>query len=402
MNFRGIRKVNENIVDNGRSLIFTEKNISKYSWADIPDGALFVDSKTGEIKQKLEGESDWVPFNSKVDGTICISKDHLIINEIFTVVTIDDGNDNNGVPLDTFTYKDENGDYHHGQKTPEGYYVFELNDGVYANKRNNLRVVIDDCLLRTPKSGVIELSENRFALTDNLIVGMKISAEYLRIFKIGAPYPRIFIANDTPLVSDIGDFWVNIGGNQHDNDDSQSGFIDWYTICNTPSSLAGYGITDKVSYEGHKHRSNEILDLPATFPANGGTSTYANKLSNGRSITLSGDATGSVVFDGSKDVTISVSVNGANISAQKAKDSDCLGGKTLADIESEISKSKADVSVISGFIYNDGFLPIPTGYSKGNCSFSIIDTSSNGNAILKDGYVSNVNEPINYLVIGVK
>ena len=76
---RGVRKVSENILSDGRAIIVTEKDKDKYKWADIPVGSKFIDSKTGIEWVKLEGESDWVPAHVKNDGTLCIAKDARII-----------------------------------------------------------------------------------------------------------------------------------------------------------------------------------------------------------------------------------------------------------------------------------------------------------------------------------
>ena len=41
---------------------------------------------------KIKGESDWVPAGIKNDGTLSIAKDTFIIEEIFTIKTLSDGN----------------------------------------------------------------------------------------------------------------------------------------------------------------------------------------------------------------------------------------------------------------------------------------------------------------------
>ena len=91
---RGIKKVSENILSDGRAIIVTEKDKDNYVWADIPNGSLFIDTTTGIMQVKIEGESDWVPAGLKNDGTLCIAKDTKLVTEIYTIVNPDEGNGN--------------------------------------------------------------------------------------------------------------------------------------------------------------------------------------------------------------------------------------------------------------------------------------------------------------------
>ena len=88
---RGIKKVSENILSDGRAIIVTEKDKDNYVWADIPNGSLFIDTTTGIMQVKIEGESDWVPAGLKNDGTLCIAKDTKLVTEIYTIVNPDEG-----------------------------------------------------------------------------------------------------------------------------------------------------------------------------------------------------------------------------------------------------------------------------------------------------------------------
>lgn len=274
---RGIKKINENVLSQGRAIIVTEKDKNKYRWEDIPVGSKFIDSKTGIEQVKLEDQTDWVPAGIKNDGTICIAKDSMIISEVFTIKSLDDG-------AGDFVYENSNGQQRHMPKTAEGYYVFELEEGSYIKLRNHLEILIDDILHRDAASGgVIELSEKRFAITDKLEVGHEITARYIRIFRIGNPYPRIFYANDNPEAAEIGDIWIDMNGTLEDEDiladlTEPNKRLSWDRISGTPTTLAGYGIIDKVAYEGHIHKKNEISDFPTKMPANGGNAdTVGNK-----------------------------------------------------------------------------------------------------------------------------
>ena len=66
---RGVRKVNENIIQDGRSLIINEENEKNISWENIPDGSIKINSSNGMMYVKIKGESDWVPAGIKNDGT---------------------------------------------------------------------------------------------------------------------------------------------------------------------------------------------------------------------------------------------------------------------------------------------------------------------------------------------
>lgn len=55
----GVHKVNENIFKIGRSLIYTEQDLNNIDYAQVPDGSLWVNTTTGEIRIKLAGSSAW-------------------------------------------------------------------------------------------------------------------------------------------------------------------------------------------------------------------------------------------------------------------------------------------------------------------------------------------------------
>ena len=118
---RGIRKVGENILAPKRAIIVTDKNKSQYKWNEIPDGSLFIDTVTGIMSIKLEGESDWVPFGIKNDGTICIAKDTKLVTEVYTIKDPDEGDGH-------FSCINIDGDIRHYTLTEDGY-IFELEKG---------------------------------------------------------------------------------------------------------------------------------------------------------------------------------------------------------------------------------------------------------------------------------
>ena len=92
----------------------------------------------------------------------------------------------------------------------DGSVVFELEKGPYCKGRNHLEILIDDTLRRTVHSGGLkELTERRFALSEPLKKGQEITARYVRLFRYGNPYPRIFIDKDTPVAAETGDLWID-------------------------------------------------------------------------------------------------------------------------------------------------------------------------------------------------
>ena len=274
---RGIKKVSENILSDGRAIIVTEKDKDNYVWADIPNGSLFIDTTTGIMQVKIEGESDWVPAGLKNDGTLCIAKDTKLVTEIYTIVNPDEGNGN-------FSCKDGDGNTRHFPLTNEGYHVFYLEKGSYQMRRNQISVMIDDCLYRSQSSGgLTELGETRIQLNEQLKAGQKVTITYSNVVRIGNPYPRIFINDNAPDNAEVGDFWIdcndNIGDDpNYEEDPYYDRHVDWSNVDGKPTTLAGYGIRDDVAAKEHKHSINDITDFPLTMRANGGNAdTVGNK-----------------------------------------------------------------------------------------------------------------------------
>lgn len=273
---RGIRKVGENILAPKRAIIVTDKNKSQYKWNEIPDGSLFIDTVTGITSVKLEGESDWVPFGIKNDGTLCIAKDTKLVTEVYTIKNPDEGDGH-------FSCTNTDGDIRHYTLTKDGY-IFELEKGSYQMGRNQMTIIIDDCLHRSEESGGIsELSETKVLLKDKLVAGQEVTIMYSNVVRIGNPYPRIFINDNEPDVAEVGDFWIdhndNIGDDpNYEEDPYYDRHVDWSNVDGKPTTLAGYGIRDDVAAEEHKHTINDLTDFPLTMRANGGNAdTVGNK-----------------------------------------------------------------------------------------------------------------------------
>lgn len=287
---RGVRKINEQTVQEGRALIITEENESNYSWEDIPCGSLKVDGDTGVILVKLRGQGSWVPSNIRIDTardingeavydtndtefghTVAIAKDSIILRENYVITNTDsDGN--------RFTYEDETGQRFFGYKSEKGFH-FELRKGHYAPGRNMLDVIIDDCLYRSAASGgIIEQSETKFIVTEPLVNGMELTVKYVQLIRYGNPYPRIYLRrgqyndqgidmNDEPENAEVGDVWIDFTGEPEDEDGylaealNSSDYIPWWRISGFPTTVseaqACNFMKDAVA-KGHRHKISDI------------------------------------------------------------------------------------------------------------------------------------------------
>lgn len=279
----GIRKISERVLAPGRAIIVTEKDKDKYTWGDIPNGSLFIDSQTGIMAVKLEGQSDWVPAGLRNDGTINIAKDNIAKVESFTIIQ-----ESVTTNPDEFIYSNSEGERRIGvkewneSKTVLKGYIFQLEHGTYIMGRNHLKVTIDDVLHRSVATGgVEEISESRFRMTEKLEDKMEITVEYNSAFRMGAPYPRFFMNKAVPEASETGDFWLDTDASMDElspvGDEEDDRKISWGRIENHPTSLSGYGITDPVAKQGHTHTIEDIVQFPKSMPANGGWADTAVK-----------------------------------------------------------------------------------------------------------------------------
>ena len=259
---KGVRQVNENVIQPGRALVITNENFNEFDWNNIPDGSLHVDEDTGIISVKLKGETTWVPAGIKDDGTLVISRDTQFNDEIFTITSIDKEGG-------SFVYENNKGQQRYKAVDEEGF-LFELENGTYLMQRNHIEVTIDGVLTRTVMNGgVKEVSERKIKVLDDLAVGQTIAIKYVKWVKIGNPYPRIFLNSEEPEDPEIGDFWLDPNGSltegslEEDLNDNPSTLITWDKISGKPTSLTGYNIKDPVAMMGHVHRLLDITDFPS-------------------------------------------------------------------------------------------------------------------------------------------
>lgn len=362
---RGIRKVGENILAPKRAIIVTDKNKSQYKWNEIPDGSLFIDTVTGITSVKLEGESDWVPFGIKNDGTLCIAKDTKLVTEVYTIKDPDEGDGH-------FSCTNTDGDIRHYTLTEDGY-IFELEKGSYQMGRNQMTIIIDDCLHRSEESGGIsELSETKVLLKDKLVAGQEVTIMYSNVVHIGNPYPRVFINDNEPdaKAAEIGDLWIDTDFTYAEYQkylDQDDGKLDWNKIKNTPNSLLGYGIKDNISLNPHTHDYNSLLNLPSTMTANGGRSDKADKLTTPRSINITGEITGSSVFDGSSNININTQIN------QTLLRNHIISIVGVDDLVAYIRNNTTKVGIVVGTMTATAgaYIPIPSGFARNECRFII-------------------------------
>ena len=77
-------------------------------------------------------------------------------------------------------------------------------------RRNQISVMIDDCLYRSQSSGgLTELSETKIILNEKLVTGQEITITYSNVVRIGNPYPRIFMGQLAPTIAEEGDLWLD-------------------------------------------------------------------------------------------------------------------------------------------------------------------------------------------------
>lgn len=355
----GVRKINELTIQDGRALIITEETEQNYDWDDIPNGSLKVNGTTGLIMVKIAGQSGWIPSNIKLDivrdkdGNICdlagnvvtdenylklvekaisqgghtlsIAKDAMIVKETFTI-------ESTYLADKKFSYRDNTGQRWFGDQTEDGFW-FELKKGHYAPGRNMLEVIIDDCLYRSAATGgIVEVSETKFYMTEELVPGMELTITYYQLNKIGNPYPRIYLrrgdytidedgyetltGNDDlyqPEGAEIGDIWFDYNGSVDTVDtflgdvhDDPLGQISFDRIAGLPGTIdaaIAKGLMVDAAKKDHKHTLSDITDMNAAT---------------------------SQIIDHVLEATSVVTVASATV-AEEANDAKLLQGKTVGD-----------------------------------------------------------------------
>lgn len=203
----GIRKLNEYSVDKNTAIIITDSEKDNYYWADIPDGSLLVNDKTGNLFIKLTGESDWVPMGIRKDGTEKLVKDAVINVEYYTIVKFE-------LEHNRFYYHDREEITRIG-KIINGKVQFKVGSGLYLPGTNQLEVLINDSVHRnTIDGGLEEINMKYFQIdADDIRLGSTVTVRYINYERLSELYPFIYTQEQVPWFFEDKDLWINPADN---------------------------------------------------------------------------------------------------------------------------------------------------------------------------------------------
>ena len=203
----GIRKLNEYSVDKNTAIIITDSEKDNYYWADIPDGSLLVNDKTGNLSIKLTGESDWVPMGIRKDGTEKLVKDAVINVEYYTIVKFE-------LEHNQFYYHDREEITRIG-KIINGKAQFKVGSGLYLPGTNQLEVLINDSVHRnTIDGGLEEINMKYFQIdVDDIRLGSTVTVRYINYERLSELYPFIYTQEQVPWFFEDKDLWINPSDN---------------------------------------------------------------------------------------------------------------------------------------------------------------------------------------------
>jgi phage-related tail fiber protein len=85
--------------------------------------------------------------------------------------------------------------------------------------------------------------------------------------------------------------------------------VEWSGVASTPTTVSGYGITDAYT------KAEVDSAISSVTSGNVATASAADKLTTARNIAISGDASGTVSFDGSADVSIAATLADSGVAA---------------------------------------------------------------------------------------
>ena len=344
---KGVRMINDNVIQDGLGLVVNKRDVM--DWNHIPNGSLYINPETGVMMTKIAGETDWVPAGLKNDGTLVISRDTSLHVEVFKIISINNS-------THKFVYEDAQGRRQTKTKDADGF-VFQL-DGSYMPGRNHLMVTFDDVLDRSAASGgIVELDEHRFRVTEDIPVGTEVTAKYIQWVRIGNPYPRWYEAYDEPTAAEVGDFFLDLDDTVESNfgnitagqDTPVSGNIAWSRITGKPTTLAGYGITDRVSLQGHTHSTSDItgLDNYVTTRVNNALSSSMGSAIDSKIQTLTTKLT-----NGTIKVKNATHADTADTATSAARATQADSATTAATATNATKAISAEKIIISGTTYN--------------------------------------------------
>lgn len=203
----GIRKLNEYSISKDTAIIITDSEKDNYYWADIPDGSLLVNDKTGNLSIKLTGESDWVPVGIRKDGTDKLVKDAVINVEYYTIVKFE-------LEHNRFYYHDREEITRIG-KLIDGKAQFKVGSGLYIPGTNQLEVLINDTVrCNTLDDSLEEINMKYFQIdADDIRLGSTVTVRYINYERLSELYPFIFIQEKYPWFFEDKDIWINTAEN---------------------------------------------------------------------------------------------------------------------------------------------------------------------------------------------
>lgn len=203
----GIRKLNEYSISKDTAIIITDSEKDNYYWADIPDGSLLVNEKTGNLSIKLTGESDWVPMGIRKDGTDKLVKDAVINVEYYTIVKFE-------LEHNRFYYHDREEITRIG-KLIDGKAQFKVGSGLYIPGTNQLEVLINDTVrCNTLDDSLEEINMKYFQIdADDIRLGSTVTVRYINYERLSELYPFIFTQEQYPWFFEDKDIWINTAEN---------------------------------------------------------------------------------------------------------------------------------------------------------------------------------------------
>lgn len=203
----GIRKLNEYSISKDTAIIITDSEKDNYYWADIPDGSLLVNEKTGNLSIKLTGESDWVPMGIRKDGTDKLVKDAVINVEYYTIVKFE-------LEHNRFYYHDREEITRIG-KLIDGKAQFKVGSGLYIPGTNQLEVLINDTVrCNTLDDSLEEINMKYFQIdADDIRLGSTVTVRYINYERLSELYPFIFAQEQYPWFFEDKDIWINTAEN---------------------------------------------------------------------------------------------------------------------------------------------------------------------------------------------
>lgn len=203
----GIRKLNEYSISKDTAIIITDSEKDNYYWADIPDGSLLVNDKTGNLSIKLTGESDWVPVGIRKDGTDKLVKDAVINVEYYTIVKFE-------LEHNRFYYHDREEITRIG-KLIDGKAQFKVGSGLYIPGTNQLEVLINDTVrCNTLDDSLEEINMKYFQIdADDIRLGSTVTVRYINYERLSELYPFIFTQEQYPWFFEDKDIWINTAEN---------------------------------------------------------------------------------------------------------------------------------------------------------------------------------------------